>query len=368
MDRAILVVDDEPLFRAAVRDALRAASPAVVVREAENASAAAALLDAEEVGVVLADLHMPGGDGFQLLSSVKNRNLNVPIVIVSAHGDAEARRRLRASGALTYFDKPVDLDELVGTLLRLHSAGGGRVFGVSLAGFLQLLEGERRSATIWLHRGEEMGRIDLYQGEVASAALLGVEGYEAAVELVGWSDAILDLQPLGTDSGGHLGATLTELLLESARRADERPAPERLVNTHPLFESDDELSLDWEAPSAPKKEHPMNIEATLKEIMKLDGAIAVALVDYESGMSLGHLTSQSFPIELAAAGNTEVQTAGDARPRAEGEHRGHAHHAQHAVSPHPPDAEVPPALPLRGARPLEVELGALAHQAPGHRG
>ena len=49
-----------------------------------------------------------------------------------------------------------------------------------------------------------------------------------------------------------------------------------------------------------------NVELTLKEAMEIDGAVAVALVDYESGMSLGALGSGSLDLDVAAAGNTEV--------------------------------------------------------------
>ncbi|MGW1782230.1 hypothetical protein ACWCQQ_24290 [Streptomyces sp. NPDC002143] len=51
----------------------------------------------------------------------------------------------------------------------------------------------------------------------------------------------------------------------------------------------------------------MNIETALKEAMTVDGALGVALVDYESGMSLGTLGGgPQLDLELAAAGNTEV--------------------------------------------------------------
>ncbi|ANS67831.1 hypothetical protein SLINC_5607 [Streptomyces lincolnensis] len=51
----------------------------------------------------------------------------------------------------------------------------------------------------------------------------------------------------------------------------------------------------------------MNIETALKEAMAVEGALGVALVDYESGMSLGSLGGgQGLDLELAAAGNTEV--------------------------------------------------------------
>ncbi|MER6442213.1 MULTISPECIES: hypothetical protein [unclassified Streptomyces] len=54
----------------------------------------------------------------------------------------------------------------------------------------------------------------------------------------------------------------------------------------------------------------MNIETTLKEAMAIDGALGVALVDYDSGMALGVLGGgPGLDLELAAAGNTEVVRA-----------------------------------------------------------
>jgi hypothetical protein len=54
----------------------------------------------------------------------------------------------------------------------------------------------------------------------------------------------------------------------------------------------------------------MNIETALKEAMSIDGAVGVALVDYESGMSLGALGGGDWlNLDVAAAGNTEVVRA-----------------------------------------------------------
>ncbi|MEW1720052.1 hypothetical protein [Streptomyces sp. NPDC093109] len=54
----------------------------------------------------------------------------------------------------------------------------------------------------------------------------------------------------------------------------------------------------------------MNLDTALKEAMTIDGAIGIAAVDYESGMSLGMLGGgQGIDLEIAAAGNTEVVRA-----------------------------------------------------------
>ncbi|WP_420884761.1 hypothetical protein [Actinomadura geliboluensis] len=59
-----------------------------------------------------------------------------------------------------------------------------------------------------------------------------------------------------------------------------------------------------------KGEHVSNLDLALKDMMTIDGAIGAAVVDYNSGMALGHLgSSKTLDLEVAAAGNTEVVRA-----------------------------------------------------------
>src|SRR5262245_43066858 len=92
--RSILVVDDEPLFRSAVADALRARSARYVVREAGNGAEGSSALDREKFDCIVTDLRMPVLDGFGLLLEIHNRRLTTPVVVVSAHGDSSVRGRV----------------------------------------------------------------------------------------------------------------------------------------------------------------------------------------------------------------------------------------------------------------------------------
>ena len=122
MSASIVIVDDEPdvaeLFRQRFRREARQGT--YVMHFAASGEEALALLGVEiEPGVIamLSDINMPGMDGLELLSTVKRRVPDLPVMMVTAYGDDERRRRAAEYGAAEFFTKPVDF-HLLKTLLR----------------------------------------------------------------------------------------------------------------------------------------------------------------------------------------------------------------------------------------------------------
>ena len=72
--------------------------------------------------VILSDINMPGMDGLQLLTEIKKRRPDLPVMMVTAYGDDERRRRAAEAGASEFLTKPVDFDFLKQHLRRLPSA------------------------------------------------------------------------------------------------------------------------------------------------------------------------------------------------------------------------------------------------------
>jgi CheY-like chemotaxis protein len=71
---------------------------------------------------VPSDINMPGIDGLTLLGEIRQRFPDLPIMIVTAHGDDERRRQASEKGAAEFFTKPVDFDHLKAQLRQLPSA------------------------------------------------------------------------------------------------------------------------------------------------------------------------------------------------------------------------------------------------------
>jgi CheY-like chemotaxis protein len=124
MTVSILIVDDEPdvpdLFRQRFRREARQGT--YVLHFAASGEEALGKLEdgvRPELIVILSDINMPGMDGLDLLREVKQRRPELPVMMVTAYGDEERRRRATQYGAAEFITKPVDFDLLKTQLQRL---------------------------------------------------------------------------------------------------------------------------------------------------------------------------------------------------------------------------------------------------------
>jgi DNA-binding NarL/FixJ family response regulator len=109
----LLIADDHPLFRAALKQAAADAVAELQVHEAASLEAVLAALDADPgIDLVLLDLHMPGNHGLAGLAAVRAQHPGVAVVVVSANDDPRVVRRALDHGAAGYLPKSSGLDEL----------------------------------------------------------------------------------------------------------------------------------------------------------------------------------------------------------------------------------------------------------------
>jgi EAL domain-containing protein (putative c-di-GMP-specific phosphodiesterase class I) len=106
----ILVVDDERLLLDTMARVLREAG--YETRTAGNGREAVALLDAQSFDAIVSDIKMPEMDGIQLLRAVRERDSDVPVVLMTAAPDLATAIEAVTFGALQYLQKPFDLVEL----------------------------------------------------------------------------------------------------------------------------------------------------------------------------------------------------------------------------------------------------------------
>ena len=121
MSVLVLVVDDEPdveaLFRQQFRKDLRAQRFAMdFANSAADALSRIASTIEQSLILILSDINMPGMTGLEMLPRVKEMRPNVPVIMITAYGDVETRRKAIASGATGLLTKPIDFTLLRGEI------------------------------------------------------------------------------------------------------------------------------------------------------------------------------------------------------------------------------------------------------------
>ncbi|HLP06476.1 MAG TPA: response regulator, partial [Paludibacter sp.] len=110
----ILVVDDERSIRNTLKDILEFEKHQVVLAEHGKAG-----LDAAQnstFDVVFSDIKMPEMDGIELLTALRELEIEAPVVMISGHGNIETAVECIKKGAFDFIEKPIDLNRLLVTV------------------------------------------------------------------------------------------------------------------------------------------------------------------------------------------------------------------------------------------------------------
>ena len=112
----ILIIEDEATIRRVLGKILSEESDTYEVEEAENGIIGLDKIKATDYDLVLCDIKMPRMDGVEVLEAVKKIKPEIPMVMISGHGDMETAINAMRLGAFDYISKPPDLNRLLNTV------------------------------------------------------------------------------------------------------------------------------------------------------------------------------------------------------------------------------------------------------------
>jgi len=155
VDRTVHVVDDDPAVRRSLERLLDAAgfhvvsyqSPAAFLNAASGLSA----------GCVLLDIRMPGLDGLEVQARLNRLRVNLPVIVMTGHGDVPSAVRAMKAGAVDFLEKPFDDETL------LNAIGG------AFAKASRLIGGDREA----VRAAQRIATLSPREREVLDALLAG---------------------------------------------------------------------------------------------------------------------------------------------------------------------------------------------------
>lgn len=112
----ILLIEDEAAIRRVLSKILEEENKHYKVTEAVDGLAGIELIKKEDYDLVLCDIKMPKMDGVEVLEAIKKIKPEIPIVMISGHGDLETAVNTMRLGAFDYISKPPDLNRLLNTV------------------------------------------------------------------------------------------------------------------------------------------------------------------------------------------------------------------------------------------------------------
>ncbi|MGM0450754.1 MAG: response regulator [Pseudomonadota bacterium] len=119
----LIVADDHPLFRSALKDVIRQEEPDATLQEASDfGDLQSVMTGVEEPAVVLLDLHMPGAHGFSALLFLTAHYPDIPVLMISANERDDIIRRAADHGAVGFISKSASM-EAIGQAIRAVARG-----------------------------------------------------------------------------------------------------------------------------------------------------------------------------------------------------------------------------------------------------
>jgi two-component system cell cycle response regulator len=233
--RSVLVVDDNSTFRRFVAGILERQD--FKVYEAQDGEEALRVALEKRPWLILADVAMPGIDGFELLRRVRSQSLigHTPFVFLSGWDDHRDRQRGLQLGADEFLSKQTNVREL---LIRIHlllhrfsdavgapSArrpvieGGIELTGAP--GLLQMWHQSRQTGVCTARSGQDVFEARFHDGEIVGATLGELAGIDAIYAFLAWEHGHFRFAPGPVEGGAPLGESFDQMLLEGCRLLDE---------------------------------------------------------------------------------------------------------------------------------------------------
>ena len=222
----VLIVDDDESFLLSLIEGFKSYQNQFGIITAHNGEEAVAILDEQEIQLVLTDLKMPKMDGFALVAHLSAHYPELPVIVMTAFGTPDIEESLKEIGAFQYIEKPIDFNLLVTKILKgLKSRSQGFISGVSLSSFLQLLALDKKTCSLTIHSGKRKGAMFFIDGDLWDANTDQLSGTEAAIEIIRWKNVEIELKNTCTKNEQKIQKSLGFILLEASRMEDENNSP-----------------------------------------------------------------------------------------------------------------------------------------------
>ena len=243
--KTVMIADNDPVMLEVIASLLRDHGTFFRIIKVESCAKATKLIDRVSVDLVITGLRIPETDSIGLIEKLKSSYPDVKRVVLTDVVSPTLKSKINEVGVSAYLEEPINMDVLTELLLaELNIAYGGRIRGISLSSFTQMLELEGKTCILRVREGQKSGDLYFKNGNVVAATFKGTTGKTAAIEILAWTHAIIDIDYSPFDKDNEFNAPLMNLLLESHKAEDEKQVKKAEQRQNTRY--DCKISVDFE--------------------------------------------------------------------------------------------------------------------------
>ena len=144
--KKVLIADNDSVICSMLKRVLPGVIDGLETIIAGNGKEAVEIIKSHDISLVIAEIAMPGMDGIELLSNIRANYSHIPVFLMTAFGTAEIKGKIDAIGYEGYFEKPLNIEHLTKCITKeINSEIEGKINGISLPSYLQVLEREKKN-------------------------------------------------------------------------------------------------------------------------------------------------------------------------------------------------------------------------------
>jgi DNA-binding response OmpR family regulator len=222
----ILIVEDDKKVVEFIKTALQKIGTVTIIKTAYNGEEALNIIEKDKIDLALLDINMPVMNGVQLLTELYNRDIWLPIIIMTAHSVNDIHHKLLEYGIIELLGKPLDIDILKEKIEEVLKKRDNKdsISGLSLGAIMQILELERCTGVMTIEAGNRNGRIFFKNGKVVDIDANEASEEEAFMYFLDPSveNKKINIEYQPHQRKGKINKSFTQILINASRLLDEK--------------------------------------------------------------------------------------------------------------------------------------------------
>lgn len=233
----ILIVDSDVIALNIIVGLLKCQGNFFDVLSTTNSRLSLEIIDSKAIDMVVTGLHLPEIAHVELMTKIKRRYPQIPMIIMTTGASQMLRAKAEQRENVILFDQAFDAALLVQRIFsELNIEHGGRIRGVSLPSFLQMMELDDRSCSLNITAKGRTGWLYLRRGVPMTAKFGKLTGRRAALQILTWKNVTIDIDYKTLDYPREITTSLMSLIMESGRLIDEEQRQRPELRKHERFD------------------------------------------------------------------------------------------------------------------------------------